>query len=155
MPHSLEACRQRFPLFVSQDGTPPNQEVANLVHSLGQQGVRYLHHMELQPPKTKSRKESLAYYRIANHYKFIMQTFLDCFRFPRLIILEVRPLGLSLPPGHARTVQQQLPLKIGGVALKVMHAMYSTRQISSLAAKIDELAWTCNTRLSKHAVAAG
>jgi hypothetical protein len=32
----------------------------------------------------------LAYYRIANHYKFIMKTFFDCFQYPKLIILEVR-----------------------------------------------------------------
>ena len=53
------------------------------------QGVHYLHHMELVPPVPKSKKESLAYYRIANHYKFILQTFFDCFQFQRLIILEV------------------------------------------------------------------
>ena len=39
IPHSLGACRQRFSLFVSQDGTPLNQDVANLAHSLGQQGM--------------------------------------------------------------------------------------------------------------------
>ena len=85
--------RQRFPLFVSQDGTPPNQDVAALAHSLASWGVHYLHHMELVPPTPKSRKESLAYYRIANHYKFILQTFFDCFHFPRLIILEVSSMA--------------------------------------------------------------
>ena len=47
--------------------------------------------MELKPPVPLNRKENLAYYRIANHYKFIMQTFFDCLRVPRLIILEVQP----------------------------------------------------------------
>ena len=32
-------CRQRLPLFVSQDGPQPTQDVVNLAHSLGQQGV--------------------------------------------------------------------------------------------------------------------
>ena len=57
--------------------------------SLAPVGVSYLHHMELKPPVPLNRKENLAYYRIANHYKFIMQTFFDCLHVPRLIILEV------------------------------------------------------------------
>ena len=88
--------RQQYPLFVSQDGTPPN--------ALAARGVHYLHHMELAAPVPKSPKESLAYYRIANHYKFIMQTFFDCFRFPRLIILEVcnPACGHKMPSTPAR-----------------------------------------------------
>lgn len=34
------------------------------------------------------RKERVAYYRIANHYKFIMQQLFDCRRFDKLIIVE-------------------------------------------------------------------
>ena len=76
-------------MFVSQDGTPANAEVANLTKSYASQGVRYMHHVELTVPQTLTKKENKAYYRIANHYKFIMQTFFDCFKYPRLILLEV------------------------------------------------------------------
>lgn len=34
------------------------------------------------------RKERVAYYRIANHYKFIMQQLFDCQRYDKLIIVE-------------------------------------------------------------------
>ncbi|KAK9802802.1 hypothetical protein WJX73_008081 [Symbiochloris irregularis] len=80
--------RERFPLFVSQDGTPAHEGVANMSKSYASQGIRYMHHLELEPPKTLTKKENKAYYRIANHYKFIMETFFDCFKYPRLILLE-------------------------------------------------------------------
>ena len=46
------------------------------------------------PPPTPRRcrcrrSEKVVYYRIANHYRFILRTFFDCFAFQRLIILEV------------------------------------------------------------------
>ena len=101
---------------MSQDGTPPNQDVAALAHSLAAQGVHYLHHMELQPPKAKSRKESLAYYRIANHYKFILQTFFDCLCFPRLIILEVPPCARRSPAGLWPACAARSPARLHGHA---------------------------------------
>ena len=88
---------------MSQDGTPPHAGVANLTKAYASQGIRYMHHVELEAPTTLNKKENRAYYRIANHYKFIMQTFFDCFKYPRLIILEVgvatsaQALGLRLP----------------------------------------------------------
>lgn len=45
--------------------------------------------MEWEKPVTEKRKENLAYYRIANHYKFVLKTLFDCFGYPRVIILEV------------------------------------------------------------------
>ena len=53
--------------------------------------VSYLHHQELVKPVTKTRNawDKLEYYRIANHYKYILKTFFDCFRYPHVIILEV------------------------------------------------------------------
>ena len=79
--------------------------------SLASIGVSYLHHMELKPPVPLNRKENLAYYRIANHYKFIMQTFFDCLRVPRLIILEVQlqslqPAGPFCDPEQETAVQE-------------------------------------------------
>ena len=37
-------------------------------------------------------RERTAYYRIADHYRFVLRTLFDCFRYPRVIILEVTPL---------------------------------------------------------------
>ncbi len=56
--------------------------------------VSYLHHRELTKPVTKTSNawDKLAYYRIANHYKFIFKTFFDCFGYPHVIILEVSHL---------------------------------------------------------------
>ena len=48
------------------------------------------------PPPTShahARSEKVAYYRIANHYKFLLRTFFDCLGFERLIILEVGGCG--------------------------------------------------------------
>ena len=84
------ACREIFPLYISQDGPVPKPKVAELAKSLAAQGISYLHHREDKPPEPlTSKRENLAYYRIANHYKFLMQTFFDCFGYSRLIILEV------------------------------------------------------------------
>ena len=98
--HSLPARAAGAPPLVSQ--SPLSAQPASTccwgqclqlteaaLHSLASKGVSYLHHKELKPPVPLNRKENLAYYRIANHYKFIMQTFFDCLRVPRLIILEV------------------------------------------------------------------
>ena len=85
------SCRRKFPLYISQDGKVPKAAVANLAKSYADRGIRYLHHREEAPPiRLLNRRENLAYYRIANHYKFILQTFFECFGYSRLIILEVR-----------------------------------------------------------------
>ena len=80
-------CRRKFPLHISQDGS--HEETRDAARSFLPR-VRYLSHYELEMPVPRQRKENIAYYRIANHYKFIMRTFFDCFQFPRIIILEVR-----------------------------------------------------------------
>jgi hypothetical protein len=41
-------------------------------------------------------KENLAYYRISNHYKFILGVMFDCLQYKKAIILEVGHT-LSLP----------------------------------------------------------
>lgn len=79
-------CRRKFPLHISQDGS--HEETRDAARSFLPQ-VRYLSHYELAAPVPRQRKENIAYYRISNHYKFIMHTFFDCFEFPRIIILEV------------------------------------------------------------------
>ena len=59
-----------------------------LQHACAQ--VSYLHHRELAAPVPRRSNEKVAYYRIAAHYRFILKTFFDCFKYPRLIILEAR-----------------------------------------------------------------
>ena len=76
-------------MYVSQDGPVPNKEVAKVAFSFANRGVSYLHHKEETVPERLTKKESLAYYRIANHYKFILRTMFDCFGFQRLILVEV------------------------------------------------------------------
>ena len=76
-------------MFLSQDGTPPDPGVANLSKSYASQGLRYLRHIDAGLPINSTAGQNKAHVRIANHYKFIMQTFFDCFRYPRLILLEV------------------------------------------------------------------
>ena len=51
--------------------------------------ISYLHHLERVAPVVRQRQEKIEYYRIAAHYRFILRTMFDCFRYPRLIILEV------------------------------------------------------------------
>ena len=60
--------------------------------------VSYLHHRELTKPVTKTSNawDKLAYYRIANHYKFILKTFFDCFGYPHVIILEVSHFSIIM-----------------------------------------------------------
>ena len=88
-------CRRKFPLHISQDGS--HEETKEVARGFLPR-VRYLSHYELAAPIPRQRKENIAYYRIANHYKFIFQTFFDCFNFPRIIILEVVGPSCSLAP---------------------------------------------------------
>lgn len=98
--HQTYCRRQLFPLYISQDGAVPKPKVADLAKSLNVQGISYLHHHEDMPPEPlTSKRENLAYYRIANHYKFLMQTFFDCFGYSRLIILEA---SISDSPPEAK-----------------------------------------------------
>ncbi|CAL5224039.1 g6661 [Coccomyxa viridis] len=87
--HSSDpANRRKFPLFISQDGTPVHEATRHQAQSYKE--VSYLHHRELIKPVTKTSNawDKLAYYRIANHYKHIFKTFFDCFEYPHVIILE-------------------------------------------------------------------
>ena len=63
----------------------------------GGEQIGYLHHKELVAPVVRRKIEKIAYYRIAAHYRFILRTFFDCFKYPRLIILEARPQRPVLP----------------------------------------------------------
>ncbi|KAK9812907.1 hypothetical protein WJX72_005613 [[Myrmecia] bisecta] len=77
--------RQKFPLYISQDGGHEGVHDMALTYA---PLIRYLNHIEDAEPVKRGKKENVAYYRIANHYKFFMKTFFDCFEYPKLIILE-------------------------------------------------------------------
>ncbi|KAL4439675.1 hypothetical protein ABPG75_002676 [Micractinium tetrahymenae] len=79
------ANRRKFLLFVSQDfnATGVQDVVEQHLDKLS-----YLQHYEEREPVTERKKEPVVYYRIANHYKFILKTMFDCFGFQRVIILE-------------------------------------------------------------------
>ncbi|CAI5970510.1 unnamed protein product [Closterium sp. NIES-64] len=74
----------KFPLFISQDGTNPGvKETAKQAHQF-----TYLQHIETAPPRMNNPGENIAYYRIAEHYKFALTELFDRRQFPRVIILE-------------------------------------------------------------------
>lgn len=76
----------KFPIFVSQDGN--NTEVSDMLRTYAPV-LHVMEHRELrEPTRLLNPKENLAYYRIANHYKFIFQQVFDCLGFDRLIVLE-------------------------------------------------------------------
>ena len=82
--------------------------------------VSYLHHRELIKPVTKTSNawDKLAYYRIANHYKYIFKTFFDCFEYPHVIILEVSHLLSILDQiSSYLATHRYLPFKIVVVSL--------------------------------------
>ncbi|CAI5465297.1 unnamed protein product, partial [Closterium sp. Yama58-4] len=74
----------KFPLFISQDGTNAGvKERAKQAHQF-----TYLQHIETAPPRMNNAGENIAYYRIAEHYKFALTELFDRRQFPRVIILE-------------------------------------------------------------------
>ena len=85
----LFPARQKFPLFISQDGS--NRAVALLARSFAPH-VSHMQHIEADNFPTRKVSEPVAYYRIASHYKFVMQQMFDCWGYPKLIILEVNSL---------------------------------------------------------------
>ena len=57
--------------------------------ALGGAQVTYLSHQQRARPMVADSSKRAAYYRIAEHYRFVLHTLFDCFRYPRVIILEV------------------------------------------------------------------
>jgi alpha-1,3-mannosyl-glycoprotein beta-1,2-N-acetylglucosaminyltransferase len=84
------ANRWKFPIYLSQDMNPANLNASGVQDVAAQHldRVSYMQHLEVEPPALEDKKEKPVYYRIANHYKFILRTFFDCFGYERLIILE-------------------------------------------------------------------
>jgi hypothetical protein len=66
--------------------------------------ITYLSHQQRGASMVSDSRENAAYYRIAEHYRFVLRTLFDCFEYPRVIILEVgRPRPPHPPLRHHRT----------------------------------------------------
>eukprot|EP00271_Cylindrocystis_brebissonii_P006016 TRINITY_DN1853_c0_g1_i1.p1 TRINITY_DN1853_c0_g1~~TRINITY_DN1853_c0_g1_i1.p1 ORF type:complete len:649 (-),score=114.62 TRINITY_DN1853_c0_g1_i1:396-2342(-) len=74
----------QFPLFISQDGV--HEATREKAQSFPQ--FLYMQHVEVAPPKMERANENLAYYRIAEHYKWALTQLFNVLSFPRVIILE-------------------------------------------------------------------
>jgi len=81
-----EPYADQFPIYVSQDGT--HKEVKAMAQSFAKLGVKYLQHIETSAPVPRNKKENVAYYRIAAHYKFALTTLFEEKGHPRVLILE-------------------------------------------------------------------
>ncbi|KAL5713773.1 alpha-1,3-mannosyl-glycoprotein 2-beta-N-acetylglucosaminyltransferase [Ranunculus cassubicifolius] len=74
----------KFPLFISQDGT--NEDVKK--KSLSYNQLTYMQHLDFRPIHTERSGELIAYYKIANHYKWALDELFYKHNFTRVIILE-------------------------------------------------------------------
>ncbi|VAI63907.1 unnamed protein product [Triticum turgidum subsp. durum] len=79
-----KAVASKFPLFISQDGT--NGEVKKKALSYTQ--ITFMQHVDLEPVRTERPGENIAYYKIANHYKWALDELFIKHDFRRVIILE-------------------------------------------------------------------
>lgn len=86
---SLMMSRRKFPLYVSQDSNPLDSEVTSVIKSFINKGVRHMMHTPVPVANASTSAYSHPYVRIASHYKHVLQTFFDCFHYPRLLMLEV------------------------------------------------------------------
>ncbi|GLJ39952.1 hypothetical protein SUGI_0817150, partial [Cryptomeria japonica] len=75
---------KKFPLFISQDG--PDQSVRS--KALSYTEFKYMQHLDFEPLKTERPGELIAYYKIANHYKWALSKLFTEHNFARVIILE-------------------------------------------------------------------
>lgn len=77
----------KFPVFISQDG----RHKATRAFAEGKaKDFHWMQHLEDRPPTTRTRFrwDSVAYYRIAAHYKWAMKTLFDDLGYERVIVLE-------------------------------------------------------------------
>eukprot|EP00958_Prasinococcus_capsulatus_P018375 scaffold2140_cov394-Prasinococcus_capsulatus_cf.AAC.29 len=70
------------------DAAGTHKEVKAMAQSFAKLGVKYLQHIETSAPVPRNKKENVAYYRIAAHYKFALTTLFEEKGHPRVLILE-------------------------------------------------------------------
>ncbi|XP_056164260.1 alpha-1,3-mannosyl-glycoprotein 2-beta-N-acetylglucosaminyltransferase isoform X1 [Syzygium oleosum] len=78
------AVASKYPLFVSQDGSDP--QVRKKALSYDQ--LTYMQHLDSKPVQTERPGELIAYYKIAQHYKWALDELFYKHNFSRVIILE-------------------------------------------------------------------
>ncbi|KAM5562775.1 alpha-1,3-mannosyl-glycoprotein 2-beta-N-acetylglucosaminyltransferase [Rosa sericea] len=74
----------KFPLFVSQDGSDPGVKDKALSYDQ----LTYMQHLDYKPVQPERPGELIAYYKIANHYKWALDGLFYKHKFSRVIILE-------------------------------------------------------------------
>lgn len=78
----------KFPVFISQDGR--HKATRAFAEGPKAKDFHWMQHLEDRPPTTRTRFrwDSVAYYRIAAHYKWAMKTLFDDLGYERVIVLE-------------------------------------------------------------------
>eukprot|EP00850_Spirogloea_muscicola_P008380 SM000044S16027 [mRNA] locus=s44:605471:610565:+ [translate_table: standard] len=79
-----EDVARKYHLFISQDGTHEGVKKTATTYS----SFTHLQHIEEKPPVPERPGDMLAYYRISNHYKFVLEELFDKRTYERVIILE-------------------------------------------------------------------
>ncbi|KAF6145573.1 hypothetical protein GIB67_037606 [Kingdonia uniflora] len=74
----------KFLLLISQDG--PNENLKHKALSYNQ--ITYMQHMDFELVQTERPGELIAYYKIASHYKWVLDRLFYKHNFTRVIILE-------------------------------------------------------------------
>eukprot|EP00850_Spirogloea_muscicola_P012896 SM000085S23246 [mRNA] locus=s85:176087:181024:- [translate_table: standard] len=79
-----EDVARKYHLFISQDGTHEGVKKTATTYS----SFTHLQHIEEKAPVPERPGDMLAYYRISNHYKFVLEELFDKRTYERVIILE-------------------------------------------------------------------
>lgn len=87
MTYVVFPARQKFHLYISQDGNQSGIAELSRGHA---PSIYHMQHAAKDNFPTRKKSEAVAYYRIASHYKYIMQQMFDCWQYPKVIFLEVR-----------------------------------------------------------------
>ncbi|XP_057769102.1 alpha-1,3-mannosyl-glycoprotein 2-beta-N-acetylglucosaminyltransferase isoform X1 [Salvia miltiorrhiza] len=74
----------KYPLFISQDGSDPRVKSKALSYD----HLTYMQHLDYEPVQTERPGELIAYYKIAQHYKWALDQLFYKHKFSRVIILE-------------------------------------------------------------------
>ncbi|GMH13479.1 hypothetical protein Nepgr_015320 [Nepenthes gracilis] len=79
-----DSVESKYPLFISQDGS--DLQVKN--KALGYNKISYMQHLDYGPVQTERPGELIAYYKIASHYKWVLDKLFYQHNFSKVVILE-------------------------------------------------------------------
>ncbi|GAB2219285.1 hypothetical protein Droror1_Dr00006920 [Drosera rotundifolia] len=74
----------KYPLFISQDGSNPQVKDKALSYDK----ITYMQHLDNRKIRTERPGELIAYYKIANHYKWALDALFYKHNFSKVVILE-------------------------------------------------------------------